>query len=88
LKDIFQVCDAHSFQLHIHAVGDKAVTDALDALEWTQGRWKFNLFPSICLIYLGQNGISENRHQIAHLQLIQPKDIPRFVLLMLFLFFY
>lgn len=54
--------DAHGFQVHVHAVGDRAATEALDAFEAARSR----------------NGARDSRHQIAHLQLVRPVDIPRF----------
>jgi predicted amidohydrolase YtcJ len=54
--------DAAGFQLHFHAIGDAAVRQALDAVEEA--------------IY--ENGDNGNRHHIAHLELIDPADIPRF----------
>jgi predicted amidohydrolase YtcJ len=54
--------DAAGFQLHFHAIGDAAVRQALDAVEEA--------------IY--ENGRKDNRHHIAHLELIDPADIPRF----------
>lgn len=46
------------FQVHVHAIGDRAVRMALDAFE--------------------QAGAARTRPQIAHLELIDPQDIPRF----------
>lgn len=53
--------DALGFQLHLHAIGDAAVQMALDALEVLQRR----------------NGPRDRRPVIAHLQVVDPKDIPR-----------
>lgn len=50
------------FQIHIHAIGDGAVRDTLNAIEGAQKR----------------HGVKDLRHQIAHLQLIQPADLVRF----------
>jgi hypothetical protein len=50
------------FNVHIHAIGDRAVRMSLDALERAQSKASAR----------GQ------RHQIAHLELIDPADIPRF----------
>ncbi|MBI2969860.1 MAG: amidohydrolase [Gammaproteobacteria bacterium] len=55
--------DADGFQVHIHAIGDRAVRAALDAFE--QAR-------SI-------NGSNDNRHHIAHVQMVHPDDQGRFV---------
>ncbi len=54
--------DRAGFQIHVHAIGDRAVRMALDALE-AAGR---------------ANGFRDMRHHIAHLELIDPADIPRF----------
>jgi predicted amidohydrolase YtcJ len=54
--------DAEGFQVHFHAIGDRAVREALDAL--TAAR--------------SANGHHDRRHHIAHLQLVHPSDIPRF----------
>jgi predicted amidohydrolase YtcJ len=57
--------DAHGFQVHLHAIGDRAVREALDAVAAARAA-------------NGPAGAAANRHQIAHLQLIQPGDVPRF----------
>lgn len=54
--------DAEGFQLHFHAVGDAAVRQALDAIEAA----------------VEANGPLDRRHQVAHLVLIDPADLPRF----------
>ncbi|HXH34778.1 MAG TPA: amidohydrolase [Plantibacter sp.] len=54
--------DAAGFQLHFHAIGDRAVRECLDALEAARAR----------------NGVSTNRHHIAHVQIVHPDDLPRF----------
>jgi len=54
--------DAAGFQLHFHAIGDRAVRLALDAV--AQARLR--------------NGARDHRHHIAHLQLVRPQDRPRF----------
>jgi hypothetical protein len=50
------------FNVHIHAIGDRAVRISLDAFEAAQA----------------QTSARGQRHQIAHLELIDPADIPRF----------
>ena len=55
--------DKAGFQIHIHAIGDWAIRMSLDALELAQKT----------------NGVRDSRHHVAHLQLIDPEDIPRFV---------
>jgi predicted amidohydrolase YtcJ len=57
-----EAADAAAFQVHVHAIGDRAVRDALDALEHARR----------------VNGMNDLRHQIAHLQLIRPEDRARF----------
>ncbi|ETK38128.1 amidohydrolase [Microbispora sp. ATCC PTA-5024] len=52
--------DALGFQVHFHAIGERAVREALDALTGTD---------------------PDNRHHVAHLQIITPEDVPRFAAL-------
>ena len=54
--------DAHGFQVHLHAIGDRAARMSLDAISVARER----------------NGANDLRHHIAHLQVLQPADIPRF----------
>jgi predicted amidohydrolase YtcJ len=54
--------DRLGFQVHMHAIGDRAVRNALDAVEAARTA----------------NGPSNHRHHIAHLQVVQPEDVPRF----------
>ncbi|MFF8693797.1 amidohydrolase [Streptomyces sp. NPDC015144] len=54
--------DALDFQVHFHALGDRAVREALDAVEAA----------------LDANGRRGNRHHLAHLQVVHPEDLPRF----------
>ncbi len=54
--------DAQGMHVHVHAIGDAAVRQALDAFELMRQK----------------NGPSDNRHHITHLQLIHPDDRPRF----------
>lgn len=54
--------DAADFQVHFHAVGDAAVRHALDAVERA----------------IAANGRRGNRHHIAHLDIVNPADLPRF----------
>jgi predicted amidohydrolase YtcJ len=62
LRDIVTRLDALDFQCHFHAIGDRAVRAALDAIEAA----------------LVANGRRDNRHHIAHLQVVHPDDLPRF----------
>ncbi|MFJ5710630.1 MULTISPECIES: amidohydrolase [unclassified Streptomyces] len=57
--------DALGFQVHFHALGDRAVREALDAIEAA----------------VGANGRRGNRHHLAHLQVVHPEDLPRFAAL-------
>jgi len=54
--------DAMGLQVHMHAIGDRAVRAGLDAIEAARLA----------------NGPSDNRHHISHLQLIHVDDIDRF----------
>ncbi|OUS95202.1 amidohydrolase [Rhodococcus sp. NCIMB 12038] len=54
--------DALGFQVHFHALGDRAVRDALDAVEAARTA----------------NGFRDTRPHLAHLQVVDPEDIPRF----------
>lgn len=54
--------DALGFQTHVHAIGDRAVREALDAIAVARMR----------------NGRPDNRPHIAHIQVIHPDDIGRF----------
>lgn len=62
LNRFVAAADKEGFQVHIHAIGDRAIRMALDAYEHAQK----------------VNGKRDARHHIAHLQLIDPADIPRF----------
>ena len=53
--------DALGFQVHMHALGDRALRMALDAVSAAQAT----------------NGRRDARHHIAHLQVTDPADIPR-----------
>jgi predicted amidohydrolase YtcJ len=54
--------DTEGFQVHVHAIGERAVREALDAFEAARAA----------------NGPSAGRHHIAHIQVIHPDDLPRF----------
>jgi predicted amidohydrolase YtcJ len=62
LKDHVTALDRKGFQVHVHAIGDRAVREALDAFEAARLA----------------NGPNDHRHHIAHLQVMHPDDIPRF----------
>lgn len=56
------ILDADGFQVHFHAIGDRAVRECLDAVARA----------------VEKNGRRDNRHHIAHIQVVHPDDIPRF----------
>ncbi len=62
LREAVVRLDAEGFQVHFHAIGDRAVREALDSVE--QARTT--------------NGANDLRHHIAHIQVIHPDDRPRF----------
>lgn len=62
MKDIAIAADKAGLQLHAHAIGDRAVRATLDAYEAARLA----------------NGTRDSRHQITHLELIDPADMPRF----------
>ena len=51
--------------MHFHALGDRAVREALDAFEARRRA----------------NGPAAGRHHLAHLQVVHPDDVPRFAAL-------
>ena len=62
LRQVTVALDAAGFDVHFHALGDRAVRDVLDALEAARH----------------SNGTTEGRHQLAHLQVVHPDDRARF----------
>jgi predicted amidohydrolase YtcJ len=65
LRELALELDARGFQLHYHAIGDRAVREALDAIEAARRA----------------NGPRDRRPHIAHIQVIHPDDVPRFAVL-------
>jgi len=63
--------DAEGFQVHVHAIGDRAVRDALDAFEAARERGSRQARPT-------DSRPTDNRHHIAHLQVVHPDDVRRF----------
>jgi predicted amidohydrolase YtcJ len=61
-KRLAVALDKAGFQIHVHAIGDRAIRMTLDAMEEA----------------LKVNGRRDSRHHICHLELIDPADIPRF----------
>lgn len=62
LRSYVTELDAAGFQVHFHALGDRAVREALDAVEAARTA----------------NGPRDTRHHLAHLQVVHPEDVPRF----------
>ncbi len=60
-KALFTALDAARFQIHVHVIGDAAARVTLDGLEAA----------------MKANGRWPSLHQVAHLQLTDPADIPR-----------
>ena len=60
--DLVTKLDAAGLAVHVHAIGDKAVRTTLDSFAAAREK----------------NGDKDNRHSIAHLQLVDPADFPRF----------
>ena len=65
LTEAVTAFDKDGFQIHIHAIGDAGIHDALNAIETARRR----------------NGGRDRRPTIAHTQLVQPEDLPRFAAL-------
>ncbi|TQS40676.1 amidohydrolase [Cryptosporangium phraense] len=62
LREYVTSLDALGFQVHFHALGDRAVREALDAVEAARAA----------------NGFRDTRPHLAHLQVVHPTDVPRF----------
>lgn len=62
LGSLIMRLEAENFQIHVHAIGDRAIRMSLDGFEAAQKI----------------NGKRDLRHHIAHLELIDPDDIQRF----------
>ena len=62
LRPTVVAADAAGLQVAIHAIGDRAIRNALDAFEEAAGA----------------NGPTDLRHRIEHIELPDPEDIPRF----------
>jgi predicted amidohydrolase YtcJ len=62
LNALVAALDARGFLIHMHAMGDGAVRAGLDAIEGA----------------IRTNGPRDRRHQIAHVGVVSPDDIPRF----------
>ena len=62
LREAVTRLDAEGFQVHVHAIGDRAVREALDGFERARTT----------------NGRNDLRHHIAHIQMVHPEDRSRF----------
>ncbi|MBY0357584.1 MAG: amidohydrolase [Candidatus Obscuribacterales bacterium] len=62
LKQLALKLEQEGFQIHVHAIGDGAVRQVLDAFAYARQK----------------NGANALRHHIAHLELVHPQDINRF----------
>ena len=62
LAEAVTLLDRRGFQVHVHAIGDRAVRETLDAFAAARVA----------------NGPSAGRHHLAHLQVVHPDDVPRF----------
>ncbi|GAA1448606.1 amidohydrolase [Leifsonia poae] len=62
LRDYVTTLDREGFQVHFHALGDRAVQEALDAVAAARAA----------------NGATDGRHHLAHLQVVAEEDVPRF----------
>ncbi len=61
-RKMISALDRDGFQIEIHCMGDGAVRMSLDAFENARK----------------ENGPRDSRHKIAHIEIISPKDVPRF----------
>lgn len=65
VREAVRVVDAAGLHVHIHTIGDRAVRDALDAIERAAA----------------VNPAWDRRPTLAHIQVVHPVDIPRFAAL-------
>ena len=65
LRRIVTALDAERFQVHVHALAERAVRESLDAIESARAA----------------NGVRDARHHLAHLQVVHPDDLRRFAAL-------
>jgi predicted amidohydrolase YtcJ len=61
-NSLVEKLDSAGFKVHVHAIGDRAIRTALDGFALQRGR----------------DGGAGPRHLVAHLELFDPADIPRF----------
>lgn len=62
LKRYVTRLDREGFQVHFHALGDRAVRESLDAIAAARA----------------EGGRTDRRHHLAHIQVVHPADVPRF----------
>lgn len=62
LTEALDALHSNGFQAHIHAIGERATRESLDAIEKAVNR----------------HGRKDLRHHLAHLQIVHPHDVPRF----------
>ncbi|MEO6687788.1 MAG: amidohydrolase [Dokdonella sp.] len=65
LDELVSRLDREGFDVHMHVMGDRAVREGLDAIAAA----------------IGANGLRDRRHELAHDQLVDPGDLPRFAAL-------
>jgi predicted amidohydrolase YtcJ len=68
LKEIAVALSDAGLQVHVHAIGDRGVREALDAFAAARDAG----------LDMGHTGL---RHHVAHIQLVHPDDVPRFAAL-------
>jgi len=64
LRTVIPALADAGFQVHVHAIGDRGVREALDAFA--------------AVDRLDGGGGADLRHHLAHLQVVDPQDVPRF----------
>lgn len=62
LKAIVALYDAAGFQVILHAIGDRTISEALDAFDHARA----------------VNGVRDSRHRVEHAELPRVADVPRF----------
>ncbi len=62
LNEAVVAIDARGFQVHFHAIGDRAVREVLDSVAAARAA----------------NGPADHRHHVSHIQVVHPDDLPRF----------
>lgn len=62
MMDLVQRADAKGLDIHVHSIGDRATRLALDAIEAA----------------MAANPPRDRRHTLAHCQIVDPAEIPRF----------